>query len=97
MTRPPLYVRRPFLAGLVRQLPLLAVLVVVASGLLLVTVDHWRVGLHVQGIDFHHRVVFPVKRESGETRFESCDDDAQNSVGQQVAFESARVITTIAD
>ena len=27
MTRPPLYVRRPFLAGLVRQLPLLAVLV----------------------------------------------------------------------
>ena len=28
MTRPPLYVRRPFLAGLVRQLPLLAVLVV---------------------------------------------------------------------
>ena len=30
MTPPPLYVRRPFLAGLLRQLPLLAVLVVVA-------------------------------------------------------------------
>ena len=29
MTRPPLYVRRPFLAGLLRQLPLLGVLVVV--------------------------------------------------------------------
>ncbi len=40
MTRPPLYVRRPFLAGLVRQLPLLAVLVVVGFGLLLVTIDH---------------------------------------------------------
>ena len=49
MTRPPLYVRRPFLAGLVRQLPLLAVLLAVASGLLLVTVDHWRVGLVVVG------------------------------------------------
>ena len=34
MTRPPLYVRRPFLAGLVRQLPLLVVLVVIAVGLL---------------------------------------------------------------
>ena len=34
MTRPPLYVRRPFLAGLLRQLPLLAVLVVVGVGLL---------------------------------------------------------------
>ena len=31
--RPPLYVRRPFVAGLVRQLPLLAVLTVVAVGL----------------------------------------------------------------
>ena len=37
MTRPPLYIRRPFLAGLLRQLPLLAVLVTVAVGLLLVT------------------------------------------------------------
>jgi hypothetical protein len=50
MTQPPLYVRRPFLAGLIRQLPLLAVLVVVAIGLLLVTIDHWRLGLVVVGL-----------------------------------------------
>ncbi|MGY1753179.1 DUF3017 domain-containing protein [Blastococcus sp. SYSU D01042] len=48
--RPPLYVRRPFVAGLVRQLPLLAVLVVVGVGLLLVTVEHWRRGLIVMGV-----------------------------------------------
>lgn len=48
--RPPLYVRRPFLAGLVRQLPLLAVLVVAGTGLLLVTVEHWRRGLIVMGV-----------------------------------------------
>lgn len=48
--RPPLYVRRPFLAGLVRQLPLLAVLVVVGAGLLLVTFEHWRRGLIVMGV-----------------------------------------------
>ena len=35
MSRPPLYRRRPFLAGLIRQLPLLAVLLAVAVGLLL--------------------------------------------------------------
>jgi hypothetical protein len=46
-TRPPLYVRRPFLAGLIRQLPLLAVLVVVGVGLVLVTFEHWRRGLVV--------------------------------------------------
>jgi hypothetical protein len=50
MTRPPLYVRRPFLAGLLRQLPLLAVLVTVGIGLVLVTVDHWRRGLVVIGL-----------------------------------------------
>ena len=50
MTRPPLYVRRPFLAGLIRQLPLLAVLVVVGVGLLLVTFQHWRRGLVVMGL-----------------------------------------------
>jgi Protein of unknown function (DUF3017) len=50
MTRPPLYVRRPFLAGLLRQLPLLAVLVVVGVGLLLVTFGHWRRGLVVMGV-----------------------------------------------
>src|SRR3954454_16756164 len=50
MTRPPLYVRRPFLAGLVRQLPLLAVLIAVGVGLLLVTFEHWRRGLVVVGL-----------------------------------------------
>lgn len=49
VTRPPLYVRRPFLAGLVRQLPLLFTLVAVAVGVLLVTVEHWRQGLVVVG------------------------------------------------
>ena len=50
MTRPPLYVRRPFLAGLLRQLPLLAVLVTVGVGLVVVTVGHWRRGLVVIGL-----------------------------------------------
>ncbi len=49
-SKPPLYVRRPFLAGLVRQLPLLAVLVAVGVGLLLVTFEHWRRGLVVIGL-----------------------------------------------
>jgi hypothetical protein len=48
--RPPLYVRRPFLAGLIRQLPLLAVLLVVGVGMLLVTFEHWRRGLVVIGL-----------------------------------------------
>ena len=48
--RPPLYVRRPFVAGLVRQLPLLAVLAVVAVGLVLVALEHWRKGLTVMGL-----------------------------------------------
>ncbi|MBJ7450677.1 MAG: DUF3017 domain-containing protein [Blastococcus sp.] len=48
--RPPLYVRRPFVAGLVRQLPLVAVLAVVAVGLVLVAVEHWRRGLTVMGL-----------------------------------------------
>ena len=50
MTRPPLYTRRPFLAGLLRQLPLLAVLVAVGVGLLMVTFEHWRKGLVVAGL-----------------------------------------------
>jgi hypothetical protein len=50
MTRPPLYVRRPFLAGLIRQLPLLAVLISVGTGLLAVAFDHWRKGLIVVGL-----------------------------------------------
>ena len=49
-TRPPLYTRRPFVAGLLRQLPLLAVLIAVGVGLLLVAFDHWRKGLIVVGV-----------------------------------------------
>jgi hypothetical protein len=66
MTRPPLYVRRPFLAGLLRQLPLLVVLVVVAAGLLQVTFDHWRRGLVVVGLALVGaallRALLPVRR-----------------------------------
>ncbi len=66
MTRPPLYVRRPFLAGLVRQLPLLAVLVTVGLGLLLVTFEHWRWGLVVIGLALIGagllRLLLPVRR-----------------------------------
>jgi len=50
MTRPPLYTRRPFLAGLLRQLPLLVVLLTVGTGLLMVTFEHWRRGLVVVGL-----------------------------------------------
>ncbi len=49
-SRPPLHLRRPFVAGLVRQLPLLAVLAAVVVGLLLVTVEHWREGLVLMGL-----------------------------------------------
>jgi hypothetical protein len=63
---PPLYVRRPFLAGLVRQLPLLAVLVAVAVGLLVVTVDHWRRGIVIVGLALIGgavlRLLLPVRR-----------------------------------
>jgi hypothetical protein len=66
MTRPPLYVRRPFLAGLLRQLPLLVVLVVVAAGLLQVTFEHWRRGLVVVGLALVGaallRALLPVRR-----------------------------------
>jgi Protein of unknown function (DUF3017) len=48
--RTPLYVRRPLLAGVLRQLPLAAVLVAVGVGLLLVATDHWRKGLVVMGL-----------------------------------------------
>jgi hypothetical protein len=66
MPKPPLYVRRPFLAGLLRQLPLLAVLVVVGVGLLLVTFEHWRRGLAVMGLGLvvaaALRLLLPVRR-----------------------------------
>jgi hypothetical protein len=66
VTQPPLYVRRPFLAGLLRQLPLLAVLVVVAVGLLAVTFGHWRSGMVLVGLALLGaavlRVLLPVRR-----------------------------------
>jgi hypothetical protein len=66
MTRPPLYVRRPFLAGLIRQLPLLAVLITVGVGLLLVTFEYWRRGLVVIGVALVGaallRLLLPVRR-----------------------------------
>ncbi len=66
VSRSPLYVRRPFLAGLLRQLPLLAVLVMVGIGLLLVTFDHWRRGLVVIGLSLIVagllRLLLPVRR-----------------------------------
>jgi hypothetical protein len=65
-SRPPLYVRRPVLAGLVRQAPLLAVLVAVGIGLLVVTFDHWRRGLVVIGLSLVGaaalRLFLPVRR-----------------------------------
>jgi hypothetical protein len=66
MTRPPLYTRRPFLAGLLRQLPLLAVLVGVGVGLLLVALDEWRRGLVVVGLALVGgavlRLLLPLRR-----------------------------------
>ncbi|TKJ31196.1 DUF3017 domain-containing protein [Blastococcus sp. CCUG 61487] len=64
--RPPLYVRRPFLAGLLRQLPLVAVLLVVEVGLALVVVERWRLGLVVMGLALIGaallRLFLPVRR-----------------------------------
>jgi hypothetical protein len=66
MSRPPLYVRRPFLAGLIRQAPLLSVLLVVGFGLLQVTFEHWRRGLVVIGLALVGgavlRLLLPVRR-----------------------------------
>jgi hypothetical protein len=66
MTRPPLYIRRPFLAGLLRQLPLLVVLLIVGLGLLLVTFQHWRMGLILMGLALVGagvlRLLLPVRR-----------------------------------
>ena len=65
MSRPPLYLRRPFLAGLLRQLPLLAVLMAVAVGLGMVALEHWRRGLLVLGLALVGagvlRLVLPVR------------------------------------
>ena len=66
MTRAPLYVRRPFLAGLLRQLPLLVVLVTVGIGLLAVALDHWRLGLVIAGLAMVGaallRLLLPLRR-----------------------------------
>src|SRR3712207_7854070 len=66
MTRPPLYTRRPFLAGLLRQLPLLMVLLAVGVGLLMVTFEHWRRGLVVVGLALVGagllRLLLPLRR-----------------------------------
>jgi hypothetical protein len=47
--KPPLYVRRPFLAGALRQWPLTFVVAAVGAGLVLVAVDRWRAGLVLIG------------------------------------------------
>jgi hypothetical protein len=64
--KPPLYVRRPFLAGLIRQLPLLAAILVVGLGLVLVTFGYWRRGLVVIGLALMGtallRLLLPVRR-----------------------------------
>jgi hypothetical protein len=66
MTRPPLHTRRPFLAGLIRQLPLLALIIAVGVGLLMVAFEHWRKGLVVAGIALCVaavlRLLLPVRR-----------------------------------
>jgi hypothetical protein len=66
VSRPPLYTRRPFLAGLLRQLPLLAVLVAVGVGLAMVALEHWRRGLLVVGLALVAaaglRLVLPLRR-----------------------------------
>jgi len=48
--RTPLYLRRPLLAGFLRQWPLLVVIVAVGIGLLLVATGAWRSGLVVMGL-----------------------------------------------
>jgi hypothetical protein len=66
VTRPPLHTRRPFLAGLLRQLPLLVVLLTVGTGLLMVTFEHWRRGLVVVGLALVGggllRLLLPLRR-----------------------------------
>jgi hypothetical protein len=66
VSQPPLYVRRPFLAGVIRQLPLLAVLVMVGIGLVVVAFDHWRSGVVIIGVALMGaallRLLLPVRR-----------------------------------
>jgi len=64
--RPPLYLRRPLLAGFLRQWPLLVVIVIVGVGLLLVAAERWRGGLVVMGLALVLagllRLLLPVRR-----------------------------------
>ena len=64
--RTPLYLRRPLLAGFLRQWPLLVVIVAVATGLLLVAAGGWRSGLVVMGLGLVLagllRLLLPVRR-----------------------------------
>jgi hypothetical protein len=64
--RTPLHVRRPLLAGFLRQWPLTAVIAVVAVGLLLVAAEQWRRGLVVMGVALLGatllRLLLPVRR-----------------------------------
>ena len=66
MSQPPLYVRRPFVAGVIRQLPLLAVLVMVGVGLVVVAFDHWRKGIVIIGVALMGaallRLLLPLRR-----------------------------------
>ena len=64
--RPPLYLRRPLLAGFLRQWPLLTCIVTVAAGLLLVAAERWRAGLVLMGLALvlagTLRLLLPVRR-----------------------------------
>jgi hypothetical protein len=65
-SRTPLYLRRPLLAGFLRQWPLLVVIVAVAVGLLLVAAGGWRSGLVVMGLALvlagALRLLLPLRR-----------------------------------
>ena len=66
MARAALHTGRPFLAGVLRQLPLFAVLVAVGVGLGMVALEHWRRGLVVVGVSLMVaallRLLLPVRR-----------------------------------
>jgi hypothetical protein len=64
--RQPLYLRRPLVAGFLRQWPLLLVILAVGTGLLLVTAERWRSGLVVMGLGLVmaglFRLLLPLRR-----------------------------------
>jgi len=64
--RQPLYLRRPLLAGFLRQWPLLVVILAVGAGLLLVAAEQWRTGLVLMGLALVlagvFRLVLPPRR-----------------------------------